>query len=52
MEEEYLKTLKEKLCVELHTLADSEVTTRSLDVIDKLTHSLKSIEAILSMKEK
>lgn len=46
-----LMDLKEELCKELETYAGKgEMTTSDLDAIDKLSHSLKSIETILAME--
>lgn len=42
--------LKEMLCEELKKITDKgEISASSLDVIDKLTHSIKSIETIMAM---
>lgn len=42
--------LRELLCDELDKIAkDGELTAGSLDTIDKLTHSIKSIDTILAM---
>ena len=44
--------LKEKLCRELDEIAmQKDLTESSLDIIDKLTHSIKSIETIIAMNE-
>ena len=46
----YLKDLKEMLCDELMDITrQGEIKVSSLDTIDKLTHSIKSIEAIMAM---
>lgn len=43
--------LKELLCAELDKIAkDGELTAGSLDTIDKLTHSIKSIDTIMAME--
>lgn len=48
----HMETLKDLLCDELDRIASKgELTAGSLDTIDKLTHSIKSIETILAMKE-
>lgn len=45
-----MEELKELLCDELDMIADKgELTAGSLDTIDKLTHSIKSIETIMAM---
>ena len=44
--------LKEMLCRELEEITrKGELSAGSLDIIDKLTHSIKSIETIMSMAE-
>lgn len=49
---EYLHELKDMLCEELEKVAKrGELTTGNLDIVQKLTHSLKSIEAIIAMEE-
>lgn len=46
-----MEELKELLCDELDKIArEGELTAGSLDTIDKLTHSIKSIETIMAMK--
>lgn len=48
----YLEDVKEMLCQELETYAKKgELTAGSLDVIDKLTHALKSVETIMAMED-
>ena len=45
-----MEELKELLCDELDKIAmKGELTAGSLDTIDKLTHSIKSIETIMAM---
>lgn len=45
--------LKDMLCDELEKLTKKrEITTQSLEMIDKLTHSIKSITTIIAMEEK
>lgn len=47
-----MKELKEMLCEELEKITkDGELSAGSLDVIDKLTHSIKSIDTIIAMEE-
>lgn len=47
-----LKELKKIICSELDEIADrGELTVGTLDTVDKLTHSLKSIETILAMQD-
>lgn len=49
---EYMHELKEMLCEELEQIADKgELTAGSLDTIDKLTHSIKSIATIMAMED-
>lgn len=44
--------LKEMLCHELEEITrKGELTAGSLETVDKLTHSIKSIETILAMNE-
>lgn len=44
--------LKEMLCEELDAIAKKgELTAGSLDTVDKLTHSIKSLETIIAMNE-
>jgi hypothetical protein len=48
---EYLDELKEMLCEELEKVVQQgELTAGSLDMVQKLTHSLKSIETIMAME--
>lgn len=49
--EETLKKIKEMICDELRDISNNKITVSSLDTIDKLTHSLKSVETILAMKD-
>jgi hypothetical protein len=47
-----LYDIKDMLCEELDNIADKgEITNSSLETVDKLTHSLKSIETIIAMNE-
>ena len=49
---EYMHELKEMLCDELYGIAEKgELTAGSLDTIDKLTHSIKSIATIMAMED-
>lgn len=49
---EYMHELKEMLCEELEKIArDGELTAGSLDTVDKLTHSIKSIATIMAMED-
>ena len=49
---EYMHELKEMLCDELYDIAEKgELTAGSLDTIDKLTHSIKSIATIMAMED-
>lgn len=48
---EYMHELKEMLCDELEEIAEKgELTAGSLDTIDKLTHSIKSIATVMAME--
>ena len=48
----YMKEIKNMLCDELDDIAKhGELTPQTLDMIDKLTHSIKSIDTIEAMKE-
>lgn len=47
-----LEEIKEKLYDELECIAaEEQMTKTSLDIIDKLTHSIKSIETVLAMED-
>ena len=47
-----MEELRDMLCDELDNMTEQgELTTGSLDIIDKLTHSIKSIDTILAMEE-
>lgn len=46
-----LYELKEKLCRELKKYNNEEVTTNSLDVIDKLSHAIKNMDKIIDKYE-
>ena len=49
---EYLYELKEMLCKELEEMVEKgELTAGSLEAVDKLTHSIKSIVTIMAMEE-
>ena len=49
---EELYKLKDMLCEELETYGKKkELTAGSLDVIDKLSHALKSITTVIAMEE-
>ncbi|MBP5596979.1 MAG: hypothetical protein J6Y02_16465 [Pseudobutyrivibrio sp.] len=46
-----MEMLRDRLCDELDELSNVEkISTSSLDAIDKLTHSIKSIDAIMAME--
>lgn len=48
---EYMHELKEMLCDELESIVEKgELTAGSLDTVDKLTHSIKSIATIMAME--
>ena len=47
----YMEELKEMLCDELDKIASKgELTAGTLDTVQKLTHSLKSVETIMAME--
>ena len=47
-----MEELKEMLCEELEKITKKgELSAGSLDVIDKLTHSIKSIDTIIAMED-
>ena len=44
--------VKDMLCEELERIASKgELTTGTLDIVDKLTHSIKSIDTIIAMED-
>ncbi len=44
--------VKDMLCDELEKIAQKgELTAGSLDIVDKLTHSIKSLETIIAMQD-
>lgn len=43
--------LKDRLCEELGEIAEKDITVSSLDMIDKLTHSIKSLATIIAMED-
>ena len=46
-----MKELRDMLCKELESLANrGELSSGSLDAVDKLTHSIKSIDTIMAME--
>lgn len=47
-----LYTLRDMLCGELENVVSNSQGNIPLDIIDKITHSLKSVETIIAMKEK
>jgi hypothetical protein len=47
-----MEELKEMLCEELEKITKKgELSAGSLDVVDKLTHSIKSIDTIMAMED-
>ena len=46
-----LYELKEKLCKELKKYSSEEITSNSLDVIDKLAHATKNVDKIIEKYE-
>lgn len=46
-----LYDLKDMLCDELAEYGKKELTAGSLDVVDKLSHALKSVTTIIAMEE-
>jgi hypothetical protein len=52
MQTQTLHKIKEMLCKELDEYGKKEeLTAGSLDIVDKLTHALKSVETIIAMNE-
>lgn len=48
----YLEKVRDMLCEELDEIAeDGKLTAGKVEEIDKLTHSIKSIDTILAMRE-
>lgn len=48
----YMEELKDMLCDELDKIASKgELTAGTLDTVQKLTHSLKSIDTIMAMED-
>lgn len=48
----YMERVRDMLCDELDEIAEKgELTAGNLEAVDKLTHSIKSIDTILAMKE-
>jgi len=46
-----LYELKEKLCKQLEEYPDKDLTSASLDVVDKLTHTIKNLDKIIEKYE-
>ena len=47
-----MEELRDMLCDELSNITEQgEITSGSLEIIDKLTHSIKSIDTIMVMEE-
>ena len=46
-----LYELKEKLCRELKKYSSEDVTTSSLEVVDKLSHAIKNLDKIIEKYE-
>lgn len=46
-----LYELKEKLCKELKRYSSEEVTTNSLEIVDKLSHAIKNLDKIIEKYE-
>lgn len=47
-----MEELREMLCDELEKITKAgKITSGSLDLVDKLTHSIKSIDTIMAMEE-
>ena len=46
-----LYELKDKLCKELKKYSGEEVTTNTLEVVDKLSHAIKNIDKIIDKYE-
>lgn len=47
-----LKELKDRLCEELEEYSDRKVDVNSLEIIDKLSHAVKSLTYIIDCKDK
>lgn len=48
----HMEDLRDMLCDELDNITEQgEITQGSLEIIDKLTHSIKSIDTIMAMEE-
>ena len=48
----HMEELREMLCRELDEISRGPLDLGSLDVINKLTHSIKSIDTIMAMEER
>lgn len=49
---EYYQKLKKMLCKELEEIVEKgELSAGSLEAVDKLTHSIKSLDTIMAMEE-
>lgn len=46
-----LYELREKLCKQLEEYPDKELSTAGLDIIDKLTHTIKNLDKIIAKHE-
>ena len=46
-----LEDLKKKLCEQLEEYAGKELSSASLDVVDKLTHTIKNLDKIIDKYE-
>lgn len=48
----YLEKIRDMLCDELDEIAEKgELTAGTLETVDKLTHSIKSIDTIIAMRD-
>lgn len=45
-----LYELKDKLCDELKRYSNMELSAGSLDIIDKLTHSIKNLDKVIDVE--
>lgn len=46
-----LHDLRHKLCNELKTYSDMELTPSRLDIVDKLAHTIKNIDKVIAVSE-
>ncbi len=46
-----LYELRDKLCKQLDEYSEKDLTTATLDIIDKLTHTIKNLDKIIAKHE-